>query len=507
MSKMRKLLVLLVVLAVLAVLVPLTAGCQQQSKGQALYEQANQYYAEKQFTRAAKAHKEALPLLEKEGRKGDATKCRMALQKIFFFTETYPLQLAEVKKQLAEKYPQVSQAERDRWVSSGEMEHMTWDGKVHYFGQAVDNIVFRHIDVMRQNVEKCTFYKDFVTAANENLATATTPPWQPYSNPCTFIGTTNLNVSRAELPKTGTFKLWWPLPVVTGPQDAVSLLSVTPDTYVKQPASLDEEISLAYMEVPLEELAGDLDITVKFQFTHQTEHYQVDPNNVGAFDRSDPMYRKYTRSYGNTRVTPAIGKTAKKVVGNEKNPYLAARKLYDYMLEEIDYSYMPHLTMWPRGEAESAYVHRMKRGDCGAQGMYFAALCRSLGIPARTTGGWQLFSGNFGSHFWAEFFLPNYGWIPVDPTAAEFALYPADLTEQQRKTYLDFYFGGQDPLRCNVQLDVDEPLIPPATEDVMLPLAIQSPAANCSTMVDSPCLLVFEHYTTQAEQVTPPAGP
>jgi len=96
--------------------------------------------------------------------------------------------------------------------------------------------------------------------------------------------------------------------------------------------------------------------------------------------------------------------------------------------------------------------------------------------------------------------------MPVDPTAAKFALFPPDLTDQQRKTYLDFYFGGQDPLRCNVQLDVDETLIPPATEDVMLPLAIQEPAANCSTMVDSPSMLIFRYYTKQAEQVTPPAG-
>jgi len=84
-------------------------------------------------------------------------------------------------------------------------------------------------------------------------------------------------------------------------------------------------------------------------------------------------------------------------------------------------------------------------GDCGAQSMYFSALCRSLGIPARTTGGWQLFSGNFGDHFWAEFFLPNYGWLPVDPTAAELSLYPPDLTDQQRKVFIDFYFGVRTP--------------------------------------------------------------
>ncbi|NLT35522.1 MAG: transglutaminase domain-containing protein [Gaiellales bacterium] len=82
---------------------------------------------------------------------------------------------------------------------------------------------------------------------------------------------------------------------------------------------------------------------------------------------------------------------------------------------------MPHLTAWPRGEPESTYVHELRRGNCGAQATYFPALCRPLGIPARTTGGWQLFTGNFAGHFWAEFYLPNYGWIPVDPMAADMA--------------------------------------------------------------------------------------
>jgi len=55
--------------------------------------------------------------------------------------------------------------------------------------------------------------------------------------------------------------------------------------------------------------------------------------------------------------------------------------------------------MFPRGMPESEYVHTYKRGDCGAQSMYLSALCRSVGIPARTTGGFQIFSGTPAGHF------------------------------------------------------------------------------------------------------------
>lgn len=322
----------------------------------------------------------------------------------------------------------------------------------------------------------------------------------------TWLGTESVNVPRSALPKTGLLKLWFPTPVVMGPQNPVSIVSVTPAAWLKQPPSTDAALSDAYFEVPLDKLAGDLNISVQFQFTHYQENFKVDPNNVGTYDRATALYRQYTRSYGNTFISDEIRQTAKKVVGSEKNPYLAAKKLYDYILKEIRYSYMPHMAAWPRGERESVYVQRLKRGDCGAQSMYFSALCRSLGIPARTTGGWQLFTGNFAGHFWAEFYLPNYGWIPVDPTAADIADWTNKITDQQRAAFKAYYFANQDPLRCNVQLDVDEPTVPPVDGEIMVPLALQDPAGTCSTMKD-PLSVLLSQYQTKSAQLLSGSAP
>jgi len=49
-----------------------------------------------------------------------------------------------------------------------------------------------------------------------------------------------------------------------------------------------------------------------------------------------------------------------------------------------------------------------------------------------------------------------------------------------------------------VQKSVDEPLIPPANELVLLPLAIQEPAALCDTMEDTPGLLVEQCWKLDA---------
>ncbi|NLF28591.1 MAG: transglutaminase domain-containing protein [Clostridiales bacterium] len=329
-------------------------------------------------------------------------------------------------------------------------------------------------------------------------------PWAQYHNPATYRGTHTISIPREELPKTGTVRIWFPIPINNGPQTGVTVESVTPEKWMKLPPSVDQDIGLVYMEVPMEELAEDLFIEVSFTFSHSEQRFTVDPANVGEYDRDSELYLRYTRSFGNTEVSPEIREMAQGIVGEETNPYLAARKIYDYIVGNVTYSFMPHLAFWPRTEmTESTYVHQYQRGDCGAQSMYFTAMCRALGIPARTTGGWQLFRGEFSSHFWAEFYLPNYGWIPVDTSAAQIALYPKNVADEDRQTFIDFYFASQDSMRCVVQKDTDVPLISPAESTVFFPSTIQVPTVEYSFPTDEILNGAFlDHWTMKCEKLT-----
>jgi len=296
----------------------------------------------------------------------------------------------------------------------------------------------------------------------------------------TFLVSASLSIPRGELPETGLFKLWIPLPIQTAAQRNVRVISIVPEEYVTIPPRVDGDISLAYLEIPLEQLKEDLNIRLQFSFAHYEQRFIIDPKNVGEYDTDSYLYKKYTRSYGNTTITPEIREKAQEIAGDGKNPYLAAKKIYDYIVEDIDYSAMPQLTLNVLGEPESVYVHEHSYGDCGAQSTYFSALCRSLGIPARSTGGMQLYPGREGPHFWAEFCLPNYGWIPVDTSVAQMVNRPG-LTNSQRKRFKEFFFGSQDPYRYVIQKDVDVPLTPEPDEPVLLPEAIQFPAVVCKT--------------------------
>lgn len=60
-----------------------------------------------------------------------------------------------------------------------------------------------------------------------------------------------------------------------------------------------------------------------------------------------------------------------------------------------------------------------KTGDCSEFAMVFVLLARALGIPAREVTGIVLAGDQptqFGYHAWVQVFLPERGWVDVDPT-------------------------------------------------------------------------------------------
>jgi transglutaminase-like putative cysteine protease len=499
----RKIAVVLSV--VIALMLLAIAGCgsgnsaQDTSTAAGLAEQAQAEMEMGNFTRATDLYGQARKAYDSERDEAGARECLNHIQDMSIIGLTYPLTESDLRDRLAEAFPQVPKDERESWIASGELEHMIIDDEPMYFSDVIANIKFRDVELFQQDPEMLAGYEHGYNLLMDIIDEPRGPSWQPFNNPASYRGTHILDVPRDELPASGLLKMWFPIPVITGPQPAVRVTSIVPDIYVVDPPSIDGDIGVVYMEVPLDELAGDLELSVQFEFDHYEQRFDVDPAQVGTYDTASALYQEYTAPAGNINITPEIEAAAMDAVGNEVNPYLAAKKIYDYVLDNITYSFMPHAALWPRGEPESVYVHEHRFGDCGAQSMYFSALCRAVGIPARATGGWQLFKGNFSGHFWAEFYLPNYGWVPVDPTAADLADYVPGLSNEELQSFHDFFFANQDHLRCVVQDNVDVPLVPPATEPTIIKIVLQQPASNCDTMEEMPDLVINQYWSTQLE--------
>ncbi len=142
-------------------------------------------------------------------------------------------------------------------------------------------------------------------------------------------------------------------------------------------------------------------------------NYLIRPERTGRLeDIPADIREKYTVDGSRLRInSPYIQETTKKTVGDEKNPYWVARKLYDFVIDRLEYEMVGG---WDVPEE----VLKRGKGSCSEYTYTFVTLCRAAGLPARYVGS-IVVRGDDASvdeafHRWAEIYLPNYGWVPVD---------------------------------------------------------------------------------------------
>ena len=114
---------------------------------------------------------------------------------------------------------------------------------------------------------------------------------------------------------------------------------------------------------------------------------------------------------------PFIQSSAKEAVGDETNPYWIARKIFNYVIERIEYELVGGWNIAPT-------VLKRGTGSCSEYSFVYISMCRAAGLPARYVGS-VVIRGDDASddevfHRWVEVYLPNYGWIPVDPSGGDY---------------------------------------------------------------------------------------
>ena len=313
------------------------------------------------------------------------------------------------------------------------------------------------------------------------------PEHGPYVNPVRYSGIERLEIPFEALPSTGTLKIWFPLPVETDAQRNVTVTNLScPDFIVAGPVTTGP-IGYVYYEVPAGAVNGNLVISADIAFTSYEQIFEdIDPALVGEYNTSDPEYLLYTKSERNIELTDAVREKAREIVGNETNPHLQAQMIYYHIIETYPYSHVPHGSLDAREPkvAESTYMFETGNGDCGTQSMLFAAFCRSLGIPARALGGYQMIMAETpGGHFWSEYYLPGYGWVPNDVTVAEAADWVV-LPEEKRTAFKDYYATNLDPARLVIQTNVDTPMDPALPDDAATFRVVRQSPAIVSDTVD-----------------------
>ena len=246
-------------------------------------------------------------------------------------------------------------------------------------------------------------------------------------------------------------KLWMPIPREWDSQKAVKIISVEPAPHGRY---VDPEHGnpMLFWDFGEEPEKPSYKVHLKYRSEQYEVHSNIDPNRIGHYDKKSKTYTLYTRSTRTVGVTPKVAELAQAVIGDEKNPYLQAKRIYEFVREKMCYGSpvvrggRPTVkTLLDAPLIDPKTGQEYYPGACFDQSMVFVAMCRAVGIPARnilalwddhpswnrttpehsepTIRSWEKSIGGlayswFGlkEHGWAEIYLPNYGWIPADPT-------------------------------------------------------------------------------------------
>jgi transglutaminase-like putative cysteine protease len=99
-------------------------------------------------------------------------------------------------------------------------------------------------------------------------------------------------------------------------------------------------------------------------------------------------------------------KLARTIVGDETDRFKAARKLQDWVAQNLTYDL--GIALAPASE-----VVRNRRGTCVAYAVLLASMARAVGIPSRVPMGFIYTGGIWGGHAWTEVLIDGQ-WVPLD---------------------------------------------------------------------------------------------
>ena len=222
--------------------------------------------------------------------------------------------------------------------------------------------------------------------------------------------------------------LWVPIPNETGYQYDISLKDINPEPTKIYTDPVHNNRVLYYGDAP-EVISGSFEFVRRSPF-----EYEINPEEIPDYDKESSRYKLYTRAETWIEAdSEKIRNKAAELVEGLDDPFTKTKRINNFVYDYLE----PKQITWTGPEDyfnEYGALATFERGSgtCNNFALLFVALCRAEGIPARTVNGLSFFSGWLGdkfsieevSHAWAEFYLPDYGWVTADPSQHQFAEIP-----------------------------------------------------------------------------------
>jgi transglutaminase-like putative cysteine protease len=366
----------------------------------------------------------------------------------------------EVKARVRKQIPDLTDAEFAKWNAAGLFEHQVIDGRTLYFKRSPGNLFRLSPEAVARRAVQTPIGDGPMESLNDHqraIYKAALAEHRSSVLPRRLRMTQTLTVAADAVPAGETVRAWIPYPrAVPGQQEDIRYVASVPATHQIAPESAMQRT--VYLEKPA--VAGQKTVfSVTYELTLFAQYHAIDPGQVQAETITPELAPFVAERAPHIVFTDAMRKFSHDVVGDEKNPYRIAQKLFA-AVDRIpwagarEYSTISNI---------SDYALHAGHADCGQQTLLLMTLLRLNGIPARWQSGMVYFGdgSDDGSrysniHDWGYLYLAPYGWVPMDVTTGR--LHPAAGDDKALEW---FYLGGLDNYRIAFNDDFGRRFQPP----------------------------------------------
>ena len=273
-------------------------------------------------------------------------------------------------------------------------------------------------------------------------------------------GTITMEFDLSDHPQDQEAKLWIPYPLSDSDQ-LITNLTINGD-FAESAVYSDQKYSTPMLYARWDKGTASRKLVMTFHATRQEVVKKDFPANEAAWDPTD--YALYLSPTSLGPIDGPVKALADKITDGKTTVYAKAKAIYDWVCENM---YRDPDTKGC-GPGDVCFLLNTPGGKCTDIHSVFVALCRAAGVPAREVFGIRLGKKETEDitkwqHCWAEFFLPGYGWVPVDPADVRKMMLTQKLAleDQKTKEYREYFWGAWDAYRVKLAVGRDLQLNPP----------------------------------------------
>jgi transglutaminase-like putative cysteine protease len=356
----------------------------------------------------------------------------------------------DVLKYINKYIPKVSKSDLVKWEKERSLECMIIDGKKKYFNNAAPNLFRINKECLKIKREadsaKNTKQDDFdlIKLLKEVVDESNTMKTSKVK-PIRYQIDYSISVGPDVVPDGEIIRCWMPFPrEIQDKQDGIEIVSTSPQKYILADNNANLQRTIYFEQVS--EKGKKTEFKISYKYNCYASFNKIEPEKVKPYDVASEEYKIYTSERSpHIMFTKEIRELSKNIVGNETNPYLKAKKIFEWVDENIpwassrEYSTLKNIPM---------YALENKHGDCGIQTLLFMTIARLNGIPTKWQSGWEPVS----MHDWCYMKIEPYGWVPVDQSYG--------IKKSDDNTIKYFYLGNFENRRLVINDDYSSPLYP-----------------------------------------------